>query len=648
MTSKLGFHTQSLDACKEIVKVCKPAVFKSLESNADKLWEIKGACPKTLFIGRAYIKPQVLNDPKNNALSMYNHILANTANCPYDALEGYCEWDDEAGYNLDAFKRRTEFEFELCRLLHLAGKKYVAGNFSTGTPPEEWMDIFEPVLKTCDYLGLHEYSAVAADIPDHSLFGGTYMKNGELRGWLTFKYRTLYAYLRDKGYRQPPLILTEYGMDRWRERGFMGIQYLDQLERVDAEFAKDSYLVGATIFQLGFTDPRWAPFDIMGEVSEGLRDYIKRVGPTYWTGVPAPQPTPIPVPTPTPQPTGSYANFPRPKDDNGIGIHLGTLVGDKFSRQLDNLKKMKTKWAVLCDADTDTLRNAGKVIRDMGIMPIYRPNKKVDDAVDWADTAKKVSDGVPSYIQIRGNEPSMASEWNHYPGTNWPATYAQLFIPAAHRVLSVGSIPCMQIDNLTGLIMLLHDFYDQTEFHNLIGKFAVLLHLYPEAHDGIKQCPPSCTQHEDDLLAVLKYAEVFDEKIDWIPPIIVSECGYPDKVNTKTDRPKWMVQLFDQFRTGVLANGDPLPDWLFTYCPWILEEMGLFKPWSWMDNIEQVPMLEAVASMPAFVRHAGVIPTPTPTPEPAPVVKCVECAKIKPFLDVIKNSVGAIEKEMEK
>lgn len=62
-------------------------------------------------------------------------------------------------------------------------------------------------------------------------------------------------------------------------------------------------------------------------------------------------------------------------------------------------------------------------------------------------------------------------------------------------------------------------------------------------------------------------------------------------------------ELFNWFRTGTLSNGEPLPDYLFAFCPWLLASK--MDDSAWFDSFagNRTSTIEAVRSIPPFVRR---------------------------------------------
>jgi hypothetical protein len=74
--------------------------------------------------------------------------------------------------------------------------------------------------------------------------------------------------------------------------------------------------------------------------------------------------------------------------------------------------------------------------------------------------------------------------------------------------------------------------------------------------------------------------------------------------------------LFNWFRTGRLSNGDPLPDYVFAFCPWILFGSEADAWYSYTTGTRQ-QTLDAIQAIPTFVRRPNTPPLPPPLPRRA-------------------------------
>jgi hypothetical protein len=137
-----------------------------------------------------------------------------------------------------------------------------------------------------------------------------------------------------------------------------------------------------------------------------------------------------------------------------------------------------------------------------------------------------------------------------------------------------------------------------------------------------QQDHPGDTIFEDDT-AVLNFLEIakwMQDRIGYVLPIIGGEGGWEfgaaeDNRYPKVEQPyhaDYHKEMFDQFRTGVLSNGEPLPDYLFSITPWIEGGWGADDWWGGPLGTK-TETIEAVSSIPAFVRkfswdNGGVLP----------------------------------------
>ena len=91
--------------------------------------------------------------------------------------------------------------------------------------------------------------------------------------------------------------------------------------------------------------------------------------------------------------------------------------------------------------------------------------------------------------------------------------------------------------------------------------------------------------------------------------------------------------MYEWLRTGVLSNGEPTPDYLFSITSWIAGSWTFGAQNWWGNLLSPTGMLdetiEAMKSIPEFVRRFGwdeasgpaapVEPVPVPQPVPQPV-----------------------------
>jgi hypothetical protein len=128
------------------------------------------------------------------------------------------------------------------------------------------------------------------------------------------------------------------------------------------------------------------------------------------------------------------------------------------------------------------------------------------------------------------------------------------------------------------------------------------LHNYGANHPP--QYPyPGKTVFEDDtaVLRFLAIAEWFKKRMGFVPPMIGGEGGWlyqnaDDKSMPPVDDEKWTawhLEMYEWFRAGTISNGEPLPDYLFSVCPWLLFASNWYSD-SWVNGL-----MLAMAAVPA-------------------------------------------------
>jgi len=287
----------------------------------------------------------------------------------------------------------------------------------------------------------------------------------------------------------------------------------------------------------------------------------------------------------------SLDKFPRPPKNNGLGIHFGDVSLPMLDKYLPLLKELHMKWVVLCDGDPVRIGKVASVLSAEGIVAIARPDSKINGNRDFRAAAKQCN----SPYVIVFNEFGDDREWKRSQRPhNWQEIAWDKWIGGAHAVRSAGCYPGLQVmspDELHGILgwMKLHG--DDVLWPDIW----IALHQYPAFG-----CPPDCTKHgEYDILGFQGYADVCLKQMGYVPPIMVTEGGYTDGQGTPQDRAKWMVRVFDSFRIGVLPTGQPLPDYLFAFCPWILFSVpiAMWYGFSWTQNEKHQEMVRAVMGM---------------------------------------------------
>lgn len=325
--------------------------------------------------------------------------------------------------------------------------------------------------------------------------------------------------------------------------------------------------------------------------------------------------TPIPAsPTPTEiwqmqledLPPMTLQDWPRPAQDNGLCIHFipeEYHTPEHLDHHISRLVDMKMKWALVIYADEIQLQMAAPKFRDAGITVVWRkmlyPGEKY---FDWGrDVQVLQSLGVPSYIQIY-NEPSLEAGWEDPPVRR--EAFMDDLLKAARDVYNAGGYAGLQFVDPQWLREALY----QIRLH---GGEPIFQRMFFVPHPYGLNHPPSYQEDLNAVLGFLTFAQVFQEEIGFVPPMIAGEGGWKFGATDDNRFPKiddqlhceYHVEVFNWFRTGTLSNGQPLPDYLFAFCPWLLASK--MDDSAWFDSFagDHTLTIEAVKAIPPFTRR---------------------------------------------
>ncbi len=326
-------------------------------------------------------------------------------------------------------------------------------------------------------------------------------------------------------------------------------------------------------------------------------------------------PTTVP-PSPTPTeiwqmeledlPAMSLQDWPRPAGDNGLCIHFipeEYHTVEHLDHHISRLVDMKMKWALVIYADEIQLQMAAPKFRDAGITVVWRKMLYPGDKYyDWGrDVQVLQSLGMPPYIQIY-NEPSLEAGWEDPPVPK--EQFMQDLLRAARDVYNAGGYVGLQFIDPQWL----RDALYEMRLHGgeaMFGRMFFVPHPYGLNH------PPSYQEDLNAVLGFLTFAQVFREEIGSVPPMIAGEGGWKYGATDDNRFPKiddalhrdYHVEVFNWFRTGTLSNGEPLPDYLFAFCPWLLSSK--MDDSAWYDSFagDRTLTIEGVKSIPPFTRR---------------------------------------------
>jgi hypothetical protein len=314
---------------------------------------------------------------------------------------------------------------------------------------------------------------------------------------------------------------------------------------------------------------------------------------------PTPEPDPPSPPAPDPGPTGNYGIFPRPPGDNGMGIHLG-LDTRTEAMELDirRAKEMRLTWATLCYQGEEQLARCGKMIWDAGIMPVCRQVTSIRRHHFFGRDAQVLTEiGVPAYIQIF-NEPSDDREWEDGRPKGYIEKWSSLWAEKAEDVYNSGGFPGLQCLSLE-------------EAEAAIDALGASSHIWRKvwfcSHNYGLNHPPEWQEGLWGVLGFQFFAELFQRRLGFVPPIICGEGGwlygaYDDHRYPRVDaelHAKYTRRMLKWFRKYRLSNGELLPDYLFAVCPWILSGPN---DEAWYGYTTKELTIWAVKSIKEFVR----------------------------------------------
>ncbi|TAH49593.1 MAG: LysM peptidoglycan-binding domain-containing protein [Chloroflexota bacterium] len=387
-------------------------------------------------------------------------------------------------------------------------------------------------------------------------------------------------------------------------------------------------------------------------------------------------------------------DYPRPKNDNGIGLHFRldlTETDNKpyISQGIEWLQIINAKWTLVAGQDWEQIGKAARLIYDAGIMPVCRLVCKIDKPfIDWETGVKTLHDlGIPAYMQIF-NEPGDYREWkDENPkidvfGTKWA--------DAAGRVFGANGLPGM--GGVLGQDEWLAAFnaVEGGASNPLWSQAWFCVHNYGSNHppnypyDDVNQKGTPCTPEEyakykfsmpfdelnalrrgkknpgdtifDDDTAVLRvhvFKKWMVDSLGYCLPMIGGEGGWQWQTEEDLRYPKlpdefhaqYTREMFEWFRFGKLSDGTPLMDELFCCTAWI-EADGQADSWWFGPLGTKQGTIDAVASIPSFVRKFSwdvsepIIPQPIeiglpPAIEiPSPVLTDPNVTRPLPDLDV--------------
>jgi hypothetical protein len=185
------------------------------------------------------------------------------------------------------------------------------------------------------------------------------------------------------------------------------------------------------------------------------------------------------------------------------------------------------------------------------------------------------------------------------------ALYVENAAQAVRAVYDAGGYPGLQTINPDWTRAVLRRL-NRDDMRDVLDRLFYVPHMYGANH------PPD---YDTDIYSVIggfqAQARVFEEEIGFVPPMIAGEGGWRPGEASDVQYPPisaemhrdYHVAVFEWFRVGTLSNGDPLPDYLFAFCPWLISDPA--DPAAWWDSAsgDRALTIEAVAALPPFERR---------------------------------------------
>jgi hypothetical protein len=218
--------------------------------------------------------------------------------------------------------------------------------------------------------------------------------------------------------------------------------------------------------------------------------------------------------------------------------------------------------------------------------------------------------GAPPYVQIY-NEPADGREWRGGSAPEgWLGIFGRNWASQAARVCDAGGYPGLQVLEKEELDAAIDAVVAQGRT-DIWQRAFFCLHNYGANHPPAYPYDIGKTVFDDffGVLSLLAFAKWMQARSGSVLPIIGGEGGWQYGADQDNRYPKvegpyhaqYHKEMFEWFRTGVLSNGEPLPDYLFSVTPWIASGWGADDWWGGVLGTK-TQTIEAVQAIPPFVR----------------------------------------------
>jgi hypothetical protein len=297
-------------------------------------------------------------------------------------------------------------------------------------------------------------------------------------------------------------------------------------------------------------------------------------------------------------------------------MHFGIDVRDSdLAAHKDVLQAMKMKWVLFYVGDALQAQRCAVMAASIGAEPIIRPKTKIGELGQWESIVTAVANVIKHkpYIQLF-NEPGNSGEWKsgHYNLDQLVGEWGN----AARRVTDAGGLPGLQSMDEGEIKAILANVPADVSASMWFAS-----HAYCSNHPPMYPADKGLTIFQDDTCCRRwrEEGEWVKQTLGFYVPTIVTEGGpvfdqqedmtYP-RVNAQMFA-NWMVEIYGWFKTGSISGVEPLPDWFFAYCPFLLFDYGGFQSFAWESQVPNV--ISAVSAIPAFVRKFSWDVPPLPS-----------------------------------
>lgn len=332
------------------------------------------------------------------------------------------------------------------------------------------------------------------------------------------------------------------------------------------------------------------------------------------------------------------SQYPRPKNDTGLGLHDSSNVGANPSNIEAHAKALRAagiSWYKILEAGGNKIERCRTYLAHdiMPIVRLYKERPHPDYVVFPGEVARYVAAGV-RYFEM-GNEPNISpDEWQT---GKWPSAadmgriIAEQWVSASAIVKREGGIPLVYAMTPEGT-------YSHAGGHRRItidflqhlktkGRLDTLegagVAIHPRPHNNPPDTPTTAT-NTVTFNEYQWFAQTYKELVGWVPPFFATEHGYSIGDSQNTNYPRIDEHLWTDHNQKLFERMNPshpkaIPPYMFALCYWLETEGGTWAN----DNLSN-------GWFPDGLRHWGqrlagmrvtwnrTITNPTPAPQPAP------------------------------